>query len=312
MRHSSASSSVSVDQGYISASPGAGEVGPSVFSPPTHHHHRSFFSFHNSSALGNRTSSSFHAPSTSPLPEIPDDSVCPQFTSSNRTDTSPVSHIGVFTPPTSPDSNNNALIAQSHPRSLPASSRNHYDQMQPSTIADDRQVCESDVQAMSAYIHGILRNKNEESPLPCNPNLPHQGFSAAMGFDNSDASKLAKYMEEEALLRMQTETIQLSWKDRVASSAMNNFSSAPFSPSSVPGNFLEECRRRTAMSSSWSNGMVPRVDDLTSLEHRHPGTNAQVLLALRQKEQMETERRDMNKILMNAVSPEEAKAQVYL
>uniref|UniRef100_H2YMT3 Headcase N-terminal domain-containing protein n=1 Tax=Ciona savignyi TaxID=51511 RepID=H2YMT3_CIOSA len=43
MRHSSASSSVSVDQGYISESPGTGEA-PYVFSPPSTRMH---FSFHN-------------------------------------------------------------------------------------------------------------------------------------------------------------------------------------------------------------------------------------------------------------------------
>ncbi|XP_078492568.1 headcase protein homolog [Ciona intestinalis] len=61
IRHSSTGSGI--DQGYISASPGTGEGG-NVFSPPINRMH---FSFNQSRA------SNFHAPSTSPLPEIPDD-----------------------------------------------------------------------------------------------------------------------------------------------------------------------------------------------------------------------------------------------
>uniref|UniRef100_H2YMT2 Uncharacterized protein n=1 Tax=Ciona savignyi TaxID=51511 RepID=H2YMT2_CIOSA len=67
MRHSSASSSVSVDQGYISESPGTGEA-PYVFSPPSTRMH---FSFHNVGQPRPSNGFGLHAPSTSPLPESP-------------------------------------------------------------------------------------------------------------------------------------------------------------------------------------------------------------------------------------------------
>ena len=293
MRHSSASSSVSVDQGYISASPGATEVGPSVFSPPTHHHHRPFFSFHNANGVGNRGPNSFHAPSTSPLPEIPDDntSVAPQFTPSpNSSNTSPISPVGViFTPPMSPAYEGSKLANQSNPR--------QYDPIRSSSV-EDRQASENDIQAMSAYIDGLLRNKNDLSNL-------QQGYVGPLSLDSDPSNPAQKFQAEEALLRMQTEALNLGWKER-----SGNFPSVHSNSPTVSGNFLDECRRRNAMSSSWSNGMVPRVDDLTSVEHRNPGMNAQVLLALRQKEQMELERRDVSKFLMNCMSAEEAKAQV--
>ena len=177
------------------------------------------------------------------------------------------------------------------------SNSRQYDPIRSSSV-EDRQASENDIQAMSAYIDGLLRNKNDLSNL-------QQGYVGPLSLDSDPSNPAQKFQAEEALLRMQTEALNLGWKER-----SGNFPSVHSNSPTVSGNFLDECRRRNAMSSSWSNGMVPRVDDLTSVEHRNPGMNAQVLLALRQKEQMELERRDVSKFLMNCMSAEEAKAQV--
>ena len=307
MRHSSASSSVSVDQGYISASPGTTEAGSSVFSPPSHHH-RPIFSFHTANGHSNRVSASFHAPSTSPLPEVPDDSApSPQFTSSpNSSETSPVLPLGsVFTPPLSPESEFNKLASPARACALTSPGLNQYNHLQ--RLPDERQ--QNDVQAMSTYIETLLQNRaNNSAVIPVPPrNLASQQSQISHNLD-IDSRPFAQTMQvEQALAQMRLESASLN---DPASGNASNFPSVPFnSPALNAGSSMEECRR-SALSSSWSNGVVPRVNDFASMEHRHPATNAQVLMALRQKEQKEIESRDLNQYLMGMMVAEEPKPQV--
>ena len=300
MRHSSASSIVSIDQGYISASPGTGEMGPSVFSPPSHYHHRSFFPFHNSNySLATRGSSSFHAPSTSPLPEIPDDNQSSSnFTiSSASTNASPASPvIDEFVPPAlslEPEMKKNAALR--------SADFNNYSRQRKQAAGQQNR---NEVQAMSAYIDSLMhRDKaNDSSAIPTSP---VQSYAGVLQQRRHNSESGGQMQVEQAFTKLSLDPTDFSLNDRLTSNSAN-FSSVPFNTPTVSANFLEEYQRRNAVSGSWANAVNARFGD--SFETRNPGTNARVLLALRQKEQKEMESREQ--LLVNVMNAEERKAQV--
>lgn len=272
---------MSVDQGYISASPGTAEMGPSVFSPPTHpHHYRPFFSFHNSTSISGRGSSSFHAPSTSPLPEIPDDSVLSNLhfdSSRTSTDTSPVSppNTDIFSP-FSPEAENKPPANDALP--LPSSSN----RIEFAGSNDE-------LHAMSAYIESVLQRNKQEANSPA----VSGNYAAALRREIPSRTRhqsLNQMMQfEQAMNQMQL-----------------NPSACPSSypPRGMIGNNVD-FGRRDALGSSWLD--ANRVNDIAPM----PGTNAQVLMALRQKEQKEMQKQELQKFFMNVRSQDENKAQVF-
>ena len=145
---------------------------------------------------------------------------------------------------------------------------------------------------MSMYIETFLqRNKQEPDPslVP-----PHLAPGLGQGVSNTANSHGLSHMWQ---LDQAMNQMQLS-----PGAAASSF--PPRGSAASGGDVIEDFRRRNVLPGSWVDG--GQISGMTSM----PGTNAQVLLALRQKEQKEMEKQKLNKFFMNMKTQDENKIQV--
>ncbi|CAK8671125.1 unnamed protein product [Clavelina lepadiformis] len=282
MRHSSTSSTPSVDQGYLSASPNTTEMGPAVFSPPSTQ--RSVFPFHNFPQ--SRTSNGLHLPSTSPLLEIPDDGSSPQSqlspTSMDPPFTSPLSG---FTPPTSPDEGLVQKPMERRNNQLSDVYENEIRRLFPSA-GDVPSHPASDIQAMTTLIDN-LRRRTRSTP-------GHSPYNETFASDQYVTNGMAQ-------LNLCPDAPNTPYSEPHPLTYSMSF------PPSAPRNAMTAFGNQGNQNlSSLGNGMTSSYADIINQEQR----NAQLMLALRQKEQREIEKRELNKYILSMMTSEENKPQV--
>ena len=293
MRHNSTSSAVSVDQGYISASPSATEVSPYMFSPPSTHA-RSVFSFHGSNPYSN----GFHAPSTSPLPEVPDD-FNPPLTS--HTAPSPISPdiplSGVFSPPLSPadpSTSAKSLDLRELQRVLPMTGTRR-----------SRACTESDIQAMSQLIDHLWRNGRQSTSSAVDGNSaasPCIPFSPSYVGDSSSAVQHGGLPQQAAaysgLRSLPIPTHQQGSRTPPYSSVFQYQEPQSFPP------------RVDAHYSGYGGGQAAEhLSKVLASSYRRDGFMGAEHI-LRNKDLKEAEKRELNKYILSRMSAEESKPQV--